>query len=1139
MSKVIIPMGLPQSLLIDALVEKSNIRKDVKFNLVSMLDDFRGRVSKEVRFISELFPEYTPHDEEFHLNRLFHLADKLLGDSILSNLNSTELFILCASLYGHDWGMAVSETERELIQSNNIQEIYDRDDFAPIENEHNRLCAHLKESGTKENSIPTLTQWQEYIRVTHAERSGERARSFFKKIDSGLGEAIARVCEAHWLDFKNLQDTIGYPTNYAILNETVNLKALSVYLRLIDLLDITQERTPYIIWKYVAPKDLRSKMEWEKHKAIFSISFPSYQDGRIVQVDGSTNNHEVYASLIDLRNFCDHQLKGCNDILTNINDSRYNLNIFHIDWRIQPRGFSAISIQFEFDRLKMFQILSDEIYQGDKYVFLRELLQNSIDAINTRKGILEKKGFYGNNQIGLIEINVTHNQNGDCEILFSDDGIGMDEYVIKNYLSVAGKSFYNSDDFKKLGINMDPISKFGVGVLSCFMVADRVDIETFKDPYAQSKSGTIKIQIHSVNQQFRIQTFTDPESKVGTTFKVFVKGEKLKSKTRENPVNKIRVTEYLKRIAGFVRIPIKITEDDQKTLIIHPFENSTHFSDRHPGYKISTINTSYPWDDVFLPQSLKSAKEILKDNIIKVPQDLSCDGLFEGIISLLEPIDENATLTNVGESWPGSDFVIKTPDGSINKRIKFNSLWSRYNTFRAETYENEFGKSAKLSRQFRFYLDGILVPNTKPPKNLFSSPFESDLIHEQFNNISFSADRFCVPYIVLNFKKNALSAIDLSRTEIIGNENQWENITNKYLYDFIQKKYLEKLPMMDNMSRLFQISRLIIFHHIRPSVIKKYIDIRKWPVPIITNEGNLEIKVWEDLVNKNIYKEPERFEHFYKAILQKIDIHKKYPKDKLDNWQGGDFILNNNSNEFEGKSSHLILMMELHNLVISETHKLSSYRFLGSPWKGAPPLIQSVWAPIISNEVNQYINPSDLLKKGSKDATLLQFDEFLAITEYFYRTDTEDRNNIRFPEIGEFNSPYQDKLSYSFNILNFNHPNTKNIIGILCSIILARIENTAKPAVINELLDKINELPFLDYSAEYEGVTIEEINEVLEDIAKLASEESVHHRFIPEPVSIESFVENSIYKDENKYFGFNFDKIKLDSEFNEDYSQPL
>ena len=74
-------------------------------------------------------------------------------------------------------------------------------------------------------------------------------------------------------------------------------------------------------------------MEWKKHRAINSVKCDNFQSGRVIQIDGDTDDNEVYAALIDLKNYCENQLKGCNEVLNQLNDSRYDLNIFDINWQ--------------------------------------------------------------------------------------------------------------------------------------------------------------------------------------------------------------------------------------------------------------------------------------------------------------------------------------------------------------------------------------------------------------------------------------------------------------------------------------------------------------------------------------------------------------------------------------------------------------------------------------------------------------------------------------------------------------------------------------------------------------------------------------------------------------------------------------
>ena len=88
-----IPKDLPKCELIRVLAEKVSQRDDIDFQVLGRLDEFRQRVSGEVRQINQLFPEYTPHDEKYHLKRLFYVADTVLGKNRIEAMNAGELFV--------------------------------------------------------------------------------------------------------------------------------------------------------------------------------------------------------------------------------------------------------------------------------------------------------------------------------------------------------------------------------------------------------------------------------------------------------------------------------------------------------------------------------------------------------------------------------------------------------------------------------------------------------------------------------------------------------------------------------------------------------------------------------------------------------------------------------------------------------------------------------------------------------------------------------------------------------------------------------------------------------------------------------------------------------------------------------------
>ncbi|NLD19175.1 MAG: hypothetical protein GX663_02870 [Clostridiales bacterium] len=122
---------------------------------------------------------------------------------------------------------------------------------------------------------------------------------------------------------------------------------------------------------------------------------------------------------------------------------------------------------------KLIPLLAGRQIYSEQEAFTRELLQNSIDAINLR---VKMDSNFAKNQ-GKIELFIgTYKNQNYFQII--DNGIGMDRYVMERYLTTIGRSFYKSSDFNRLDAEYDPISQFGIGFLSCFMMGKRVVVES-------------------------------------------------------------------------------------------------------------------------------------------------------------------------------------------------------------------------------------------------------------------------------------------------------------------------------------------------------------------------------------------------------------------------------------------------------------------------------------------------------------------------------------------------------------------------------------------------------------------------------------------------------------------------------------
>lgn len=1011
MVEIKIPDRIPDCILTRVLAEKVGRRSDISSKAYDKWGEFCEKVSGEVRQINHLFPEFTPHDEEYHLKRLFHVADTILDESLIGAMNSTELFVLAISLYGHDWGMAVSRDEKEYIITGRVPEGKSPDDLWILIDDHSRFAKFARDNKLnldgkcRVEDIP-IELWRDYVRETHALRSAERVRRFFETIDRGVADAASKVCAGHWLSFEQLQDYDSYPPDFSVLRENVNLRALAVYLRLIDLLDLAEDRTPYVIWKFVSPRDPRSKMEWEKHHALSPVTCPRYLSGRVIRVDGSTNDHEVDAALEDLRNYCEDQLRGCNDVLSRLNDENHKLDLYHIEWHVEARGFKRTSIRFEFDRDKMFRILGDEIYQGDPYVFLRELLQNSIDAIRMRRNMIQKHQCYDPIKLGVIRVNVEHKENGDAVVTWTDDGIGMDEYIVKNYLAVVGRSYYRSEEFEREGLEMDPISRFGIGILSCFMVANSIEIDTYKDSILPPQSEPLRIKIPDSRRQFRIETLPHlTANKVGTTVRVFVDGNKIPDlDEKKRPFKPLNVTEYLSTVAGFVEFPIVITEGDQKTIIIHPCQDGDAARKLFGvEFKVHKLDLSYPWSEAIVPQDLNNACKLLKEERYDIASDFGLEE-YEGILTYLVPIRDDVDIDN------NEAFVQGRRSG---QKVRL-----------ANRILAGLSRSSVCDKYLMVFRDGILLPTT-----------------------SFKYRSFRVGGIgsklVINLKSKNTSRIDLARTRLLDFEDVWYKPIITAHNNKLLGNCLSELLSLEPQRRFYQMIRICLYHGIDPMEMWEIFPHDYWVIPFLGDGGQLKFLELREVRKSYINLMPDNFKNFMDDIIFESIVGDRYVP--LSQWKGGQTLISFNDNVFTIFTNFGRIASDLTIIPFNKSHKFTSIRFVQSPWGSDKYLIQKVLSPVeISTDKPNFKELLEKMKDDPSSLNPVERETFIA------KTDT--------PEFAEFPEEFNHYIAYGWRMLNLRNPVVQTFIRIVASFELSKMTDTMSVKQIGYFEDVLSSI---------------------------------------------------------------------------------
>lgn len=117
---------------------------------------------------------------------------------------------------------------------------------------------------------------------------------------------------------------------------------------------------------------------------------------------------------------------------------------------------------FQVDLRGIVDLLSNHLYSSPR-VYLRELLQNAVDAITARRATDPEAP-------GRIDV-----RTGPDELSISDTGIGLRPDEVRDLLATIGRSSKRDE----IGFQRDEfLGQFGIGLLSAFMVSDRITVLT-------------------------------------------------------------------------------------------------------------------------------------------------------------------------------------------------------------------------------------------------------------------------------------------------------------------------------------------------------------------------------------------------------------------------------------------------------------------------------------------------------------------------------------------------------------------------------------------------------------------------------------------------------------------------------------
>ena len=194
---------------------------------------------------------------------------------------------------------------------------------------------------------------------------------------------------------------------------------------------------------------------------------------------------------------------------------------------------------FQVDLRGVVDLLSVHLYSTPD-VYLRELLQNAVDALTARRQL--EPGH-----VGRIRVRTAGGA-----LAVTDDGVGLTEPQVHEFLATVGRSSKRDE----LGLGRsDFIGQFGIGLLSGFVVADTLEVVT------RSVTGTAPLRWVGNADGTYLLDAGPADAPVGTTVRVVPRrGEE----HRTEPAEVLRLVRHW---ASLLAVPVDVVTDDGTVVV--------------------------------------------------------------------------------------------------------------------------------------------------------------------------------------------------------------------------------------------------------------------------------------------------------------------------------------------------------------------------------------------------------------------------------------------------------------------------------------------------------------------------------------------------------------------------------------------
>jgi hypothetical protein len=451
--------------------------------------------------------DFTLHDGG-HAFRVAERMCKIIPTDVLEKLTIYELAFLLLSAYLHDIGMTpelrkVTAHYYYLLtgECQKLSQVEIHDFQKWLDDDGKGITPPLTKTKPTTKDLQICQEIiTYYARARHNDWGAEWIEQNLGS--SKLGqyknwvEDIIKLCRSHHVGYGELREPSFNPVLVNPDGIVVHLRYLACVLRIADILEFDPERTPSVIFRHRDVNPSSRIYWWRDHEVTL------LQEGNNLRVHARPSDAPTEHAIRLMVDAINSELQICRALdeqthfeicpgLGRTLPHRWDLSTT-ASMNIVPREgtYEYINGSFRPDTEKLLQLLSGTGLYGNPLMSVRELLQNAFDAVREKIAYSRLSQRCPSDPLLASKIGELQTVSLSLEIdnegswlVCTDNGVGMTRSIIENHLLVSGTGArHDVLDLErrclKEGFLLGRTGQFGIGVLSYFMISDRVVINT-------------------------------------------------------------------------------------------------------------------------------------------------------------------------------------------------------------------------------------------------------------------------------------------------------------------------------------------------------------------------------------------------------------------------------------------------------------------------------------------------------------------------------------------------------------------------------------------------------------------------------------------------------------------------------------